>query len=456
MALFTKIALVAAAALALLAPGASAAGFAPVDRAGPPLGVGTGALDRSVRCSSNVASAGRPTVLLIHGTALDIESNFSWNYVPALRAAGIPHCTVDLPDHAMADIQVAAEYVVHAIRTAGARSGRRVQIIGFSQGGMIGRWALRFWPDTRRLVEDVVGLAPSNHGTLNADAFCAGPCPAAFWQQRSNARFGQALNSFAETFAGIDYTVAYTHSDEVVVPNQDQNGSSALHTGAGRVANIALQEVCPTDGADHLALGSYDPVGYALALDAITHPGPASAARVGLGVCAQAFMPGVDPAGFAANYGHMGSVVADQLLDYPRVGAEPPLKCYVLADRDCVPPAITGLRLSRKRFRPSPAGRVRRGRGTRIRFRLSEPALLRFRIERLVRRRWRHSRTFLRRRGAGARSVLFSGRVRVRAGHDRALRPGRYRMLVRAIDAAGNRSGVSTRRFRVVHRKRPR
>lgn len=449
MSLLTRISVVAA--VGLFAPAASAATYAPVDRAGPPLGVDAGALARSLRCSTNLKGAGRSTVLLIHGTALDIDSEFSWNYVPALRSAGIPHCTVDLPDHAMADIQVAAEYVVNAIRDAQARSGRRVQIIGFSQGGMIGRWALRFWPDTRRLVEDLVGLAPSNHGTLDADAFCANPCPASFQQQRSTAHFGEALNSSAETFAGIDYTVAYTHSDEVVVPNQDQNGSSSLHTGAGRVANIAVQEVCPADSADHLALGSYDPVGYALALDAITHPGPASRARIGSGVCTQQFMPGVNAGNFAADYGRMAGVVADQLQNYPRVADEPPLKCYVLADRDCVAPAISGLSLSRKRFRASPAGRVRRGRGTRIRLRLSEPALLRFRVERLVRRRWHHERTFVRRRGAGARSVLFSGRVAVRRGRDRALGPGRFRLHVRAIDAAGNRSGVSTRRFRVVH-----
>ena len=30
---------------------------------------------------------------------------------------------------------------------------------------MIPRWALRFWPDTRVMVDHVVGLSPSNHGT---------------------------------------------------------------------------------------------------------------------------------------------------------------------------------------------------------------------------------------------------------------------------------------------------
>ncbi len=34
-------------------------------------------------------------------------------------------------------------------------------MVTHSQGGMIGRWATRFWPDTRQMVDDIVGLAPS-------------------------------------------------------------------------------------------------------------------------------------------------------------------------------------------------------------------------------------------------------------------------------------------------------
>src|SRR3954471_8677246 len=136
----------------------------------------------------------------------------------------------------MGDIQVSAEYVVFALRRMREQAGRRVSIIGFSQGGMIGRWALRWWPDTRADVEDLVGLAPSNHGTASARTVCQSSCPAAYWQQRDDSRFTAALNAGQETFAGIDYTVAFTHADEVVTPNADAaTGSSALRTGGGRI-----------------------------------------------------------------------------------------------------------------------------------------------------------------------------------------------------------------------------
>ena len=97
-----------------------------------------------------------------------------------------------------------------------------------------------------------------------------------------------ALNSLAETFAGIDYTVIFSRTDEVVVPNFDSSGSSSLHTGGGTIANIAVQQICPNDISEHLAMGSYDAVGYALAIDAFTHSGAADPSRIPATVCARA------------------------------------------------------------------------------------------------------------------------------------------------------------------------
>jgi hypothetical protein len=276
-----------------------------------------------------VADSDRDPILLVPGTGLTPTTNFSWNHVRAFEAAGLPWCALTLPDNALGDIQVAGEYVVHALRHVSRLSGRKVDVLGFSQGGMVPRWALRFWPDTRALVDDLVGLAPSNHGTVDAQA-CLVACPAAFWQQRTTARFLDALNSGAETFAGIDYTVVYTRFDEVVVPNLDAaTGSSSLRTGDGTIANLASQDVCPLNVADHLAMGSYDPVGYAAALDAFDHPGPASAARIPRSVCSQPFHPGVNPLTFALDYAGYSTSVGAAVAATPQVPAEPRLRRYV-------------------------------------------------------------------------------------------------------------------------------
>jgi hypothetical protein len=231
----------------------------------------------------------------------------------------------------MGDIQVAGEYVVSAIRTMHAAYGGRIDIVGHSQGGMVPRWALRFWPDTRAMVDDLVGLSPSNHGTLDAIPVCAASCAPAFWQQRSNAAFIAALNSAQETFPGISYTDVYTNTDEVVVPNFGPAASSTLSGGGGAIANIAIQSVCPADVTEHLGVGIYDNTAYQLALDALTHPGPADPSRVAATTCLTPLMPGIDPSTFAANYASTLASVAGTVASSPRTTSEPPLACYVTA-----------------------------------------------------------------------------------------------------------------------------
>jgi triacylglycerol esterase/lipase EstA (alpha/beta hydrolase family) len=321
--------------LVLAMVGVARAEYAPLNQRGPRLEVPGRLLRAALRCTPAVATNPRDPILLVPGTTLTPEANFSWNYERALTALGLPYCTIELPNHAMSDIQVAAEYVVYALRKMSGFEGksraRKVQIIGYSQGGMVPRWALRFWPDTRKLVDDDVGLDASNHGTVSAEASCLERCAPAVWQQRDNSAFTAALNSYAETFPGISYTEIYSQNDEVVVPNLNEQGSSSVHSGGGEIANIAVQEVCPGHVADHLAMGSYDPVGYALAIDAVTHAGPAQRSRIAATVCAEPFQPGVDPTTFAQDDGKYDQEIAEVFAGYPRSESEPPLKCYVTA-----------------------------------------------------------------------------------------------------------------------------
>jgi hypothetical protein len=116
---------------------------------------------------------------------------------------------------------------------------------------------------------------------------------------------------------------------------------------------------------------------------------------------------------------------------------------------DDLAPALASVALSAPAFRvdarAAAAGRVPRG--TRVRFRLSEPASVRFTIRR--RSGGRPIGSFVRSGGAGPNSVRFSGRLRVR-GRTLSLAPGRYRLTLVATDAAGNRSAARRVSFRVV------
>jgi triacylglycerol esterase/lipase EstA (alpha/beta hydrolase family) len=312
-----------------VASAADTGGYAPLDQRGPALSVPAADLAASLHCNGPVTPGGRAPVLLLPGTTMDPTVGFSWNYERAFDSLGWRWCSVTLPYDATGDVQVAGEYVVSALRTLSKQAGQRVDVVGWSQGGMVGRWALRFWPDTRAMVDDLIGLSPSNHGTTVADLACVAVCNPSFWQQRSISAFTAALNSGAETFAGISYTVAYTRLDEVVVPNAGPRPSSALTTGAGRIANIATQDVCPLNAADHFAIGSYDAVGYAIALDALSHDGPAVPARIARSTCLQVFQPGVDPLTFATDYAGFVAYAANPQGNAADVPAEPPLKPYV-------------------------------------------------------------------------------------------------------------------------------
>jgi hypothetical protein len=148
---------------------AGATTYAPVNRAGPRLSVPAAKLAAALKCDGPLAGAAHPPVLLVPGATLNPTTDFSYGWEPALRQLGYPYCTIDLPGNAMADVQTAGEYVVYAIRTMHAAYGGRIDIIGHSQGGMVPRWALRFWPDTRAMVDDLIGLSPSNHGDPGRD-----------------------------------------------------------------------------------------------------------------------------------------------------------------------------------------------------------------------------------------------------------------------------------------------
>jgi len=335
------LALLIGSALALLPAVAAAEEFAPVDTPGSKPTITAAQAESVIGCSAGFDQAETIPVLLIQGTGATAKDNWSWTYQPALDKLGIPWCHVDLPDQATGDVQLNGEYVLQALRSMHQTTGTRVSIIGHSQGGMVGRWALRWWPDSRAIVDDVIGFAPSNHGTTMARCSASDPCSPSGWQQRDEADFMRALNSRQETFAGVSYTNIYTRTDEIVQPNLDDSGSSSLRTGDGEITNVATQDVCPTAVNEHLLIGLIDPVAYALAIDALINPGPADPSRVPLTTCAQIFHPGIDPVtGPIA-----GAEAADSYLSYEAesVPAEPALACYTTAscqprgrDRDCV------------------------------------------------------------------------------------------------------------------------
>jgi hypothetical protein len=121
----------------------------------------------------------------------------------------------------------------------------------------------------------------------------------------------------------------------IVTPNSNDSGSSSLHGGGGAITNVAIQDVCPLDPSDHLAIGVQDLVAYDLAVDALEHPGPADPARAAAsdaGICTPlALMPGINPATYPSDAAGVLLDLATNSATAPAVNAEPPLACYVTA-----------------------------------------------------------------------------------------------------------------------------
>jgi hypothetical protein len=141
------------------------------------------------------------------------------------------------------------------------------------------RWAIK-WFASGVHVDDYVGLASPNHGTVVADSFALG-CFESCWQMKTTSQFIAALNAGDETPGDIDYTNVYTATDELVQPvgTQDLEGGT----------NILIQDVCPGRPIDHLGIVA-DELTYRLALDAFTEDGPADTGRLSADICATAQM----------------------------------------------------------------------------------------------------------------------------------------------------------------------
>jgi Glycosyl hydrolase family 99 len=118
-------------------------------------------------------------------------------------------------------------------------------------------------------------------------------------------------------------------------------------------------------------------------------------------------------------------------------------------------PAVRALSVKPKRFRAARRGAgTAAGVGSRVRYSLSAPAKVRFRVQRALRVRKRTRFKTLAGRiehngVTGSNSFRFRGRIR-----GRALRRGRYRLLAVPFDASARAGGSRRAGFRIVSRSR--
>lgn len=222
----------------------------------------------------------RPTpVILVHGTFGD-RKHLLERLSRSIVREGFCVFSLDYGNRGLDDIRASAEELKrYTDRVLLATGAAKVSMVGHSQGGMMPRYYLSFLGGGKK-VDDLVGIAPSNHGT----AYTAGgnpisdlvndlvdlPCRACV-QQGTGSPFLTRLNAGDETPGRVSYTQVTTRYDQVVVPH-----TSGYLAPGPRTTNLTVQDLCGSAIPEHLTIPLATPT-IDIVLDALTRRGPARA-----------------------------------------------------------------------------------------------------------------------------------------------------------------------------------
>ncbi|WP_225838299.1 triacylglycerol lipase [Streptomyces sp. NK08204] len=240
-------------------------------------------------------SAAHPRpVVLVHGTLGNSVDNWL-ALAPYLKDRGYCVYSLDygqLPGvpvfYGLGPIDQSAQQLSDFVdKVLGATGAAKADLVGHSQGGMMPRYYLKFLGGAAK-VNSLVGIAPDNHGaTLSGLTNLLPYFPGAedlikdttpgLADQVPGSAFLTKLNADGDTVPGVHYTVIATKYDEVATPWQSQylNGSD--------VHNVLLQDLCPLDLSEHVAIATFDRIAFHEVANALD---PAHATST---TCASAF-----------------------------------------------------------------------------------------------------------------------------------------------------------------------
>lgn len=262
-----------------------------------------------------------------------------------------------IPNYSWGDCQESAEYIAYSINYISEISnGKNVSVMAWSQGTVDTQWvssrfgddfgdeyahlqymigadrdiqALKYWPSTRKVVNDFIALSPDFKGSTVgrnwADYFRWQP---AIYQQDAKSKFISTLRADSGDSAFVPTTTIYSSDDEFVMPQDWDNASGSLKderkVGA---SNVLVQAVCNNQPAG-LLISHADMLTNSLAIDltvdALSNPGPANISRIDRKIaCAQEVAPGMEEDAF--NVGHFIWSLCNVFGSSMK---EPPIKAY--------------------------------------------------------------------------------------------------------------------------------
>ncbi len=219
------------------------------------------------------SSEQRPVVLL-HGTLATAQGDFTV-LAPALQASGRCVFTLDYGMGGVRSVRSSAKKVTAFIDGVLESTGaEQVDVIGYSQGGLVLRTALRLEGLAPRVAVAVL-IAPTFHGSTSPLLTALPPalCPACADQAAGSALL-QELDAGGDLDGDVRYAVLSSELDTIVTPVSTQ----APVGPSDRVTSLIVQDRCPDSRLDHLGLRT-DPgvVSWVIhALDSDGSPDPAA------------------------------------------------------------------------------------------------------------------------------------------------------------------------------------
>ncbi|MFF4016698.1 esterase/lipase family protein [Streptomyces sp. NPDC001843] len=240
-------------------------------------------------------SAAHPRpVVLVHGTLGNSVDNWL-SLAPYLKDRG--YCVYSLDYGQLSGVPVfyglgpidksAQQLSAFVDKVLAATGAAKADLVGHSQGGMMPRYYLRFLGGAAK-VNALVGIAPDNHGTTlsgltnllpyfpGAEDLLKATTPG-LADQIAGSDFLTKLNAGGDTVPGVRYTVLATKYDEVATPWRTQ------YLSGSDVTNVLLQDLCPLDLSEHVAIGLFDRIAFHEVANALD---PAHATAT---TCASAF-----------------------------------------------------------------------------------------------------------------------------------------------------------------------
>jgi triacylglycerol lipase len=194
-------------------------------------------------------SADRPVVLL-HGTFSSVRADYA-AMVPALLASGRCLYGIDYGNGGRGAVrQSAADVSAFIDQVLAATGAEQVDVIGFSQGGLVLRTGLRLTGLAPKVAVAVL-IAPSFHGSTSPllTALPAGICPACADQAAGSSLLTE-LAAGGDLDGAVRYAVVSSADDTVVTPVAAQVPQGP----ADRVSSIQLQDRCPGEHVDHVSM----------------------------------------------------------------------------------------------------------------------------------------------------------------------------------------------------------